>query len=903
MAKSSKSSTPPPRPAKSRLRNISSSKLLQRLAHDSSADEPSTSQAEGNDTSVPAHLLVLGDQMTDAKAYFEQLPPAALLDVPVQRRRTISVPSSARPVLQQRASVEVNAGAAPAPPMSYFPSSLTRKASSSRHSSDGSNHSASSIVLPTRAPSTVTKKSSNHLQTIANASVAPLPSSSKSRARRQSRVSLNRPPSSTIATTVARSAGAGRLSTYLALNRATVILDRLARWHTFLKAVTQWLDETAKQSMAMARGFSSHRQLFQTELVPNQIPAIDTVLAGLRMATMTAAETHHTFASTLLETHLPALMQLRHQCKEMARVLRTDPRLLLDELLRRAAQTKKAMDHLHKVCQDADRADKPSSDPWLANLYVLRQLKHEVEEENRLRGLMVPIQREMALFEAKVLQCLKPAIRDACLHLAPTIWDGSADDEAAPFQWLMERILPDTEWDLFVRQEGKELVDEEHAVKDYLNIYYPNKLHPKVVTLKTGRMQRLMPGLRSRFAERAYVLTQGGFLHQFRPDHMHEPERSIFVPGASVHTVDDCTLEIRVSRVKTYVIQAFSSHDAADWHAILSDMALGKLALILPRPPRRLPPTIQPQQAEPVPTSSSTTSLALTQQEKHLVESGVDDPVATPMRAPPPTPPSVSTSTAASAMESMPLEQQNALPTPSSSTTQQHQEQERDQEHETLQNQQNSRSLTAQSGQIVQQDEAAMASYSSSSLALPLAAGASVSASSAAANNAENEPNASTYTITRHSPRIAPNADAPPPDALPPQYPPTLEQLQLHQQQHGGGAGADVDDDDSSSTFSGHSVSTVTTRYSMLPTTSNQQYTTDPETSSIFTQYEDAASHISSHRLSTVSTQFEDAASSLYFSSHSTRASTLSFDSALSHDSLIDLPPEPLVIPSDHPQN
>ncbi|ORX62886.1 hypothetical protein DM01DRAFT_1403310 [Hesseltinella vesiculosa] len=917
MAKT-KNAIPPPRPAKSRLRKVSSSSLLKHL------NQQSSSMA-----SQPP-VIVLGDaNQGDLQTHLGQLPPVELLNAPAYRRRTISVPTSSDRPKVNRSSIELHRPPIPSTstdtqrPVSYFPPSLTRKpsssASSTSSSSSAKNHRSSQNILPVRSQSTMTRKSNVSLTTSNEKPAAP------QHQRRLSRVSLQRPPPSTIATTVARSAGAGRLSTMLALNRATVILERLARWHTFLKAVAHWLEDVSKQALLMARGYSSHRQLFQAELAPNQIPAVSTILTGLRMVTLQAADTQQAFADALVQTHLPAIIALKNQCKEMMRVLRTDPRLLVDELLRRAAHTKKAMDYLQKVCQDAN-ADHPTCDPWLANLYVLRHLKREVEEENRLRALMAPIQRETALFEAKVLQCLKPAIRLVSEHLAPSVWDGSIDEEAAPFQMLMDRLMPDAEWDLFARQEAKELVDEDHVIKDYLNIYYPNKLHPKVVTLKTGTMERLIPGIRTRFAERAYVLTQGGFLHQFKPDDMQEPERSLYLPRSTIRNVDDCTLEIRLGSGKTYVIKASSTAVLAEWMPALSDMALGQLALQLPRPPRRLPDSViiaaqsrtslalslsksPAASTSSLPAQASQVSLSSAPQEKHLVtdeHQPQQDTAIEPLSPPTPPPSSLSQSTAEPAVDLLkPSEQQEdvshlTLPTPSTSSSIQHSRPS---------------SLSEQSGHIVQQDQAAMASYSSSSVALPIPTPSS-SSTEPANQDGDAITNDSTDTIlalpssaSRSSPALQPSVDtraedqwpAPSepaePIVSPSQYPPTLEQLQLQRQIHGE-EGTVVDDDDSSSTFSGHSMSTVTTsRYSTLPTTSNQNYTTDPETSSIFTDYEDAVSHLSSHRLSTVSTQFDDAASSLYFSSQSTRASTLSFDSALSHDSLIDLQAEPLVIP------
>lgn len=139
---------------------------------------------------------------------------------------------------------------------------------------------------------------------------------------------------------------------------------------------------------------------------------------------------------------------------------------------------------------------------------VLRQLKREVDEENRLRLLIIPIQKDTEDFEQQVISQVKSTIRYCYEILAPGAWDGSEDKDAAPFELLMDQILPQKNWQHFVEENKTNFVNENNPTKDYLKINYPNKFHPLVMTLLKGKMERKV-GVRKQFIERNYVLSQG----------------------------------------------------------------------------------------------------------------------------------------------------------------------------------------------------------------------------------------------------------------------------------------------------------------------------------------------------------------------------------------------------------
>lgn len=158
-------------------------------------------------------------------------------------------------------------------------------------------------------------------------------------------------------------------------------------------------------------------------------------------------------------------------------------------------------------------------------------MKREVDEENRLRLLMLPIQKDAQDFETRLIEFVKPTIKYCYERLAPGALDGTDDKDTAPFQLLLDQIMPKYEWSQFVELRSKDLVNEKNPTKDYLKINYPNKFHPLVMTLLKGKLERKF-GVRKQFTERNYVLSQGMLKEEERHDNsvLKNICRRIFAP-------------------------------------------------------------------------------------------------------------------------------------------------------------------------------------------------------------------------------------------------------------------------------------------------------------------------------------------------------------------------------------
>lgn len=144
---------------------------------------------------------------------------------------------------------------------------------------------------------------------------------------------------------------------------------------------------------------------------------------------------------------------------------------------------------------------------------VLYHLKREVEEENRLLLLLLPIQKEACDFEQRVIDAAKPAV-DYCYQKL-----GYCNTQESSFQLLMSQMSPLGDWEQFVEMNKRDLVDEKSPTKDHNKINYPNRFHSAVKMLFKGKLQRKQGTRNKQLVEKHYVLTQGTVVNRLLQRH------------------------------------------------------------------------------------------------------------------------------------------------------------------------------------------------------------------------------------------------------------------------------------------------------------------------------------------------------------------------------------------------
>ncbi|GAA5801869.1 hypothetical protein HPULCUR_007325 [Helicostylum pulchrum] len=354
------------------------------------------------------------------------------------------------------------------------------------------------------------------------------------------------------------------------LNKADVIIKRYESWYKFIILFISWLSEIERLCSQSKRTYQLLSDTTSSKSSSNK--SVNDIQATLYSFTTDLALQEKKLAQAIQNEHLPSLEQFKKQCNYNIKSLKNQFGLGLGEFLRRAEVTASFMAQLAKTCKDArgtiENGAQVTNDPWLVNLFLLRRLKREVDEENRLRKLMVPIQKTILTFENQLLVSVQNAIK-TCFNKPGVCTEQSI------------QILNHTannSWDTFVSLNQKDLVDEANPLKQYLNINYPCKNDPLVMTVHKGQLERKI-GVLSKYSERFFVLTQSGFLHQFKLNDKMAPEYSIYLPKCNLLQSKDAWFEIQRSgsvlqRDKSYVFRTSSSEEMATWCKLLSGYTL-----------------------------------------------------------------------------------------------------------------------------------------------------------------------------------------------------------------------------------------------------------------------------------------------------------------------------------------
>ncbi|KAI7882551.1 hypothetical protein K492DRAFT_186054 [Lichtheimia hyalospora FSU 10163] len=384
------------------------------------------------------------------------------------------------------------------------------------------------------------------------------------------------------------------------MNRAQVIIDRLEGWLLTLREISVWLEEAAKINMQSSQAYY-HRALEHVDWSDTlRVPrgsALSTMVGSLRLLTAQVASRQNEAAEKMQREYLGQLDVLRRECKMKLNDLVNNGSLHMDELVKRTETTRKHMLSLDKLCQAADMTHgQVANDPWLENLLVLRSLKRELDEDNRLRLIMVTVQHQMAELEKRIIEALTPAIQYCYSLYVGELGNSRAKSDIARYRRLIDNLDPQREWNKFMDNESDLIVDDTKVTRNHLQVKYNNMTHPAVMTLYKGTLYRQLGGVRNKTVERYCVLTQCGFLHGFSVDGKIHPEISIYIPKTTIipsidisylaqhpddtmnDTGNNYTIQIRRSsstlqREKSYLFLANTRLEILEWGRALVGVA------------------------------------------------------------------------------------------------------------------------------------------------------------------------------------------------------------------------------------------------------------------------------------------------------------------------------------------
>ncbi|OBZ81447.1 Phosphatidylinositol 4,5-bisphosphate-binding protein SLM2 [Choanephora cucurbitarum] len=313
-------------------------------------------------------------------------------------------------------------------------------------------------------------------------------------------------------------------------NRAEIIIKRYESWSKFIAALSSWISGLIKQSTQSERTFEQLK-LFPSNSTNTGNLSINQIHQALSDFTTDLATQEREYVQQL-KGFLPVLESYRKDCLTTIKQLKNRNDLNMEELVKRAGLTGSLISQLKRTCHEAHLAFKKgmpiANDPWLANLHVLRQLKKETDEENRLRSLMIPIQQAISDFEQRLLKSVEQAIK-LCFEKYSALL---TQDKLTSLQSALDHAVTDN-WTSFVQKNKQQLVDEQNPTKHYLHINYACKQDPFVLTLFKGEIERRSSVL-GKYTPWFFVLTESGFLYQFKLNDKISPESSIYIPKSTI---------------------------------------------------------------------------------------------------------------------------------------------------------------------------------------------------------------------------------------------------------------------------------------------------------------------------------------------------------------------------------
>ncbi|KAJ3072418.1 hypothetical protein HDU98_003662 [Podochytrium sp. JEL0797] len=334
------------------------------------------------------------------------------------------------------------------------------------------------------------------------------------------------------------------------LDPADVLIERAKGWKEFVSALKHKFERKAEFEKAELK-----------------------ILVADQKSDATAKVSQHTaLLEGLLNQTVPALDGLNQSLKKKVLALETDQKERRTERIQDMDLVSKAKQALSKALH----ASESNKDPWLLNLELrvklsLATTRHETRNES-----LKAAKTDFKLFEANLIRQLKIVLMGVMsfTEIMPTRTDLSAEIEKA-----LESLDTEREWQLFCdarldKTEGPAMFETEHEEWSH---------EAMVQVVYEGVFGR--KGIFNSFREHYYVLTVGGFLHEFKmkPSVEHgewmDPEDTIQLADCSLGPLGiDCQFSLAEKRKgamfqKSYRFLGSSLSESEVFHAAVASVA------------------------------------------------------------------------------------------------------------------------------------------------------------------------------------------------------------------------------------------------------------------------------------------------------------------------------------------
>ncbi|KAH9023672.1 hypothetical protein EDB85DRAFT_1990078 [Lactarius pseudohatsudake] len=300
------------------------------------------------------------------------------------------------------------------------------------------------------------------------------------------------------------------------LRPSDVLIERFVAWKAIVKQLVAYFEGIADIENNTAKEMTKLAAVIQVPFrSANQFlgeGGLQDVYYGIRDKTRVIADQHANLGRTIDGSIVQHLQKLRVEIKAHIKNVQNDTGRLA---------TSVAKEHLTNdisTFKNTPLQVTAKTDPYVANIAVVRQLHKQVNEENALQKSIIIMQQNSAHFEEGIVRAIQSAWQT--FDEWQSRMSASVQDTWRSLGAHMASIPADQEWISFSARSDH-LLDPETPLRNPETIIYPSKEDPSVIPVHTGYLERKKRFTRT-YRESYFVLTPSGFLHEYSSAKSHK---------------------------------------------------------------------------------------------------------------------------------------------------------------------------------------------------------------------------------------------------------------------------------------------------------------------------------------------------------------------------------------------
>ncbi|KAG1820831.1 uncharacterized protein BJ212DRAFT_1335757 [Suillus subaureus] len=326
------------------------------------------------------------------------------------------------------------------------------------------------------------------------------------------------------------------------LRPSDVLIERFVSWKAIVKQLISYFEGVADIENNIAKEYTKLGAVIQVPFRSgNQFlgeGGLQDVYYGIRDKTRVIADQHANLGRTIDSSIVQHLQKLHVEIKAHIKNVQNDTGKLATSVAKERELSGRMISELAtsvSIFKNTPMGVTNKSDPYVANIAVMRQLQKQVHEENALQKSIIIMQQNSAHFEEGIVRAIQSAWQT--YDEWRSRMTNSVQDTWHTMGRNMVSLAPDREWISFSARSDH-LLDPETPLRNPETIQYPSKEDTSVIAVHTGHLERKKRFTRT-YREAYYVLTPAGFLHEFATSDPSQsgsqtPIFSLFLPACTL---------------------------------------------------------------------------------------------------------------------------------------------------------------------------------------------------------------------------------------------------------------------------------------------------------------------------------------------------------------------------------